>query len=483
MKLASTANVKQFENSNKLGTTLTQINLTQIKEMMLVCGSWSVSLAAMITMALLLTVATQAHAAEVVTLLHSFSGGNDGAFPYAGLTADAAGNLYGTSQIAGANGLGNVFQLSPITGGGWRFSEIYEFTGGGDGGSPLGSLIFDEAGDAYGTAAGGGAQGLGDVFKLTRPKGRQAGAKWEEKVLYSFQGGTDGAIPFGNVLFDAAGNLYGTTSVGGHSHIGCLTGCGTIYELSAASDGRWHERVLHRFIDAFGEGAEPRTGLVSDAAGNLYGTTFSGGNNSVGACNTVTTLGCGTVFELIPSSTGHRHLKTLRDFNGTDGARPRAGVTLNGTSTLYGATTSGGTNNAGTVFSFTNESGVWKPGNVYSFNGTNGLAPFGNLALDTAGNLYGATYQGGANNWGAIFQLMPSGKGWTEHVLYNFVVSGKRFGASPSDGVFIDADGGLYLTTSQGGNLNDCSPNPGCGTVIKVSPAAFSGISAQAAAK
>jgi uncharacterized repeat protein (TIGR03803 family) len=321
------------------------------------------------------------------------------------------------------------------------------------------------------------------VFKLIRPKGRESGAKWEEKVLYSFQGGTDGAIPFGNVLFDAAGNLYGTTSVGGHSHIGCLAGCGTIYELSPRSEGRWHEKVLHRFIDAFGEGAEPRTGLVSDAAGNLYGTTFSGGNNSVGACNTVTTLGCGTVFELIPSSTGHWHLKTLRDFNGTDGARPRAGVTLNGTSTLYGATTSGGTNKAGTVFSFTNESGVWKPGNVYSFNGTNGLAPFGNLALDTAGNLYGATYEGGANNWGAIFQLMPSGKGWTEHVLYNFVVSGKRFGASPADGVFIDAAGSLYLTTSQGGNLNDCSPNPGCGTVIKVSTAAFSGISAQAAAK
>jgi len=245
--------------------------------MMVVCGSW-VSLAAVITTALLLTLATQAYAAEQVTLLHSFSGGNDGAFPYASFTADAAGNLFGTSQIAGANGFGNVFQLSPIIGGGWRFSVIYEFTGGAHGGSLLGSLTFDTAGDAYGTAAGGGAQGLGDVFKLTRPKGRQAGAKWGEKVLYSFQGGTDGAIPFGSVLFDAAGNLYGMTSVGGHSHIGCLSGCGTIYELLPRSDGRWHERVLHRFIDAFGEGAEPRTGLVSDAAGNLYGTTFSCGN-------------------------------------------------------------------------------------------------------------------------------------------------------------------------------------------------------------
>ncbi len=110
MKLASTANLKQFENSNKLDAALTQINLTQIKKMMLVCGSW-VSLAAVITTALLLTLATPAYAAEQVTLLHSFSGGNDGAFPYASLTADAAGNLFGTSQIAGANGFGNVFQL------------------------------------------------------------------------------------------------------------------------------------------------------------------------------------------------------------------------------------------------------------------------------------------------------------------------------------------------------------------------------------
>jgi hypothetical protein len=207
MKLASTANIEQFENSNKLRTTLTQMNLAQIKKMMLVSGSWSVALAAAIITTLLLALAAQVHAAEVVTLLHSFSGGNDGAFPYAGLTADAAGNLYGTSQIAGADGFGNVFQLSPVAGGSWRFSVIYEFTGGADGGSPLGSLIFDAAGDAYGTAAGGGAQGLGAVFKLVRPKNRKAGAKWEEKVLYSFQGGSDGAIPFGNVLFDAAGDL------------------------------------------------------------------------------------------------------------------------------------------------------------------------------------------------------------------------------------------------------------------------------------
>jgi uncharacterized repeat protein (TIGR03803 family) len=103
------------------------------------------------------------------------------------------------------------------------------------------------------------------------------------------------------------------------------------------------------------------------------------------------------------------------------------------------------------------------------------IAAIYRFALDTAGNLYGTTYEGGANNWGAMFQLVPCGKGWTEPVLYNFVVSGKRFGASPSGGVFIDAAGGLYLTTSQGGNLNDCSPNAGCGTVIKVSATASPG--------
>jgi uncharacterized repeat protein (TIGR03803 family) len=135
---------------------------------------------------------------------------------------------------------------------------------------------------------------------------------------------------------------------------------------------------------------------------------------------------------------------------------------------LFGTTLFGGTDNAGIVFSLTQQSGRWKFGTVYNFDGLDGLQPAGNLAFDTVGNLYGATYEGGANDWGSIFQLVPGPNGWTENLLYSFVVGGKRFGANPLGGVIIDAAGNLYLTTNQGGNLDDCQPNSGCGAVIKL---------------
>jgi hypothetical protein len=128
-------------------------------------------------------------------------------------------------------------------------------------------------------------------------------------------------------------------------------------------------------------------------------------------------------------------------------------------------------NNKGTIFAFTLESSKWKFKSIYSFDGLNGLQPAGNLALDTAGNLYGATYEGGANDWGGIFQLVPGENGWTENLLYSFVVSGTRFGANPLGGVMLDAANNLYLTTNQGGNLKYCQPNSGCGVVMKLATA------------
>jgi uncharacterized repeat protein (TIGR03803 family) len=272
----------------------------------------------------------------------------------------------------------------------------------------------------------------------------------------------DGAIPFGNLVFDAGGNLYGTTSIGGTPHINCLAGCGTIFELSPAAGGQWTKTVLHRLRDAFGNGAEPRAGLVMDASGNLYGTTYEGGNND--QCNG---YGCGSVFELTPPASGKRwHFKTLIDFNGYDGALVRGGLTLSPTGALFGTTIYGGANNDGMVFSLTQESGRWNFETVYNFSGIDGLQPSGNLAFDNAGNLYGATYEGGTNDWGAIFELIPGGGSWTENVLYNFVVSGTHFGANPLGGVTLDPLGNLYLTTNQGGDDKDC--DVGCGTVIEI---------------
>lgn len=399
-----------------------------------------------------------------VTVLHQFTGA-DGAFPVASLTADGAGNFYGTTQIGGTYGSGTVFRLSPVSGGGWRYSLLYEFTGGDDGAQPLGSLVFDAEGNGYGTASAGGTAGVGVVFKLSRPA--LPGDLPEESVLYSFQGGSDGELPFGNVIFDAAGNLYGTTSRGGVTHVGCFqSGCGTIYELTPTGNGSWQETILHAFADNFGEGAEPRAGLVFDAAGNLYGTTNSGGNNDV--CNTFNSDGCGSVFELKQTSPGQWQLVSF-DFNLNDGGRPEAAVTLDGKGNLFGTTTVGGAFNGGTVFSLTQESGQWKPGHLYSFTQANSQ-PSGNIAVDSAGNLYGTTYQGGANVWGSVFQLIPGANGWTEQTLYSFPVSGARAGAYPSDGVLIDGSGNLFLTASEGGNLNDClSTGAGCGTVIELS--------------
>jgi uncharacterized repeat protein (TIGR03803 family) len=405
------------------------------------------------------------------TVLHTFTGGKDGSYPDSNLTADAAGNLYGTTQIGGADGAGTVFELSPGPNDKWQFSVIYTFTGGTDGGNPLGSLVFDAAGNAYSTTSSGGANGLGVVFELTPPPQGAPAKTWTESVLYSFQGGSnDGAAPFGNVVFDSAGNLYGTTSIGGLTHLGCALpakGCGTIFELSPSGAGSWSERILHRFRDAFGEGAAPRAGLVIDALGNLYGTTYDGGNND--ECGG---YGCGTVFELLPPAAGKKHwiFKNLIDFNGADAALPAGGLTLNA-GALYGTTNYGGAYNKGVVFSFTQDSGRWKFSTVYSFNGLDGLQPSGNLAFDSNGNLYGATYEGGANDWGSIFQLVPGESGWTENLLYSFAVSGKGAGANPLGGVILDSADNIYLTTNQGGSLKYCQPNSGCGVVVKLGAA------------
>jgi uncharacterized repeat protein (TIGR03803 family) len=394
-----------------------------------------------------------------VTVVHDFKGPTDGAYPTSGLNADAAGNLYGATQTMGPNGGGTIYRLSPKAGGGWLFETIYAFTGGADGGSPLGTLVFDAQGNGYGTVSAGGANGFGAVYELTPPA---KGKTWTETVLYSFQGNADGVLPFGEVVFDAEGNLYGTTSRGGKSHIGCLSGCGTIYQLTPKKDGTWKETVLHRFTDNFGQGAEPRDGLVFDAAGNLYGTTNSGGNNDV--CNTFSSLGCGEVFELTPLGDNKWQLVNLIDFDDSDGGNPRAGVTLDGQGNLYGVTTIGGSLGGGTLFSFSQQNGKWVKGKGIGFPHESG--PSGRLVIDQSGMIYGTTYQGGPHVAGSIFQVDPTT--WKLQTLYNFQVSGRYTGDDPLNGPFV-YNGGIFVTTTNGGDLSACSPNPGCGAVVMVS--------------
>ncbi|MGA2904008.1 MAG: choice-of-anchor tandem repeat GloVer-containing protein [Candidatus Korobacteraceae bacterium] len=227
-------------------------------------------------------------------VLHSFNNnGVDGAEPYAGLIFDAAGNLYGTTGNGGVNAGGTVLELTPAGGGNWAETVLYSFcsqTNCTDGANPSASLIFDAAGNLYSTTDAGGTYGDGTVFELTPT----AGGGWTEQVLHSFNNnGTDGAYPYAGLIFDATGNLYGTTLNGGTYQ--CVDeGCGTVFELTPTAGGGWTEQVLHNFGNGT-DGFWPYAGLILDAAGNLYGTTQLGGTG--GNCGG---YGCGTVFELTP---------------------------------------------------------------------------------------------------------------------------------------------------------------------------------------
>jgi uncharacterized repeat protein (TIGR03803 family) len=212
-------------------------------------------------------------------VIHVFTGGKDGAVGSLGsLVFDVAGNLYGVTEIGGTFGAGSVYELSP-TQGGWKTTALYDFKGTPDAANPYGGLILDKAGNLYGTTYFGGAAGMGAVFQLIPgPNGA-----WQENVLYSFQGGTDGSFPTTTLVFNAAGSLYGTTSTGGRPSCDC----GTVFRLTLTR-GTWDERIVH-FFGKGRDGSSPNYGLTLDRAGNLYGTTPVGGSG-----------GQGIVFQIMP---------------------------------------------------------------------------------------------------------------------------------------------------------------------------------------
>ena len=255
------------------------------------------------------------------TVLYSFTGGADGANPQAGLARDSAGNLYGTTSSGGTSGNGVGFTLDP-TG---KETVIYSFTGGANGALPYARLVRDLAGNLYGTTISGGTTGNGVVFKLD-PTGN-------ETVLYSFTGGTDGRAPVAGLVRDPAGNLYGTTTIGGDlSAFGGL-GCGVVFKL----DSTGKETVLYSFTGG-ADGCQPFAGLVRDAAGNLYGATESGGNSNFGV-----------VFKL--DITGKETV--LHTFTGPDGLQVDAGLVRDAKGNLYGTTVGSGASGYGVVFKLT----------------------------------------------------------------------------------------------------------------------------------
>jgi uncharacterized repeat protein (TIGR03803 family) len=376
------------------------------------------------------------------TILHDFTGGNDGSNPFARLIMDKAGNLYGTTFGGGIFQAGTIFKVD--TSG--KETLLYTFYGP-YGQNPHGRLTMDEAGNLYGTTSEGGAFGYGTVFKL------DTGGTYT--VLYNFNAGQYGATPYGGLLYvEAEGNFFGTTDFGGD--LKCNGGgCGIVYKLAPNSGGGWTLTVLHTFTGP-PDGENPAGELTRDAQGNLYGTTATGGASNIG-----------TVFKVRA-----RQETVLYSFKGgADGEQPFSGLLLDSAGNLYGTTGLGGggtkcvgghTNGCGTVYKLdTNGTETV----LYAFTGgADGAFPDDRLVSDAAGNLYGTTTKGGEKLYsGTVYKLDPTGK---ETVLYNFL--GGKDGLFP-DGLAIDAAGNLYGTTS-GGGLNSCYGGQSCGTVFKLTP-------------
>lgn len=393
---------------------------------------------------LLLAAVTIPSAAQTFTILHPFTGKQDGASPY-GITIDRAGNLYGAAQLGGL-GYGTIFQLKHKTGG-WVFAPLYSFQGGSDGAGPW-SVTFGPDGTLYGTTISGGGgscgPGCGTVFNLRPPASacKSALCPWAETVLYRFAGVPDGAQPYldGALVFDQSKNIYGATSLGGANNFG------TVYQLTP-SGGGWSESVLYNFTGG-SNGQNPEGGLTFDKSSNLYGTTFGPARG-------------GVVYELSPSGSDWEEM-TLHTFeNSTDGSDSSSGVIFDQAGSLYGATQSGGPNGGGTVFQMTPSGGGWTFDVLYPFTGGFFNGPSGGLIMDGAGNLYGTTFSDGEYRNGNVFKLTPSGSGWAYTSLHDF--TGAVDGGVPAAALVLDSSGNLYGTTTVGGLY-------GKGVVFEITP-------------
>lgn len=394
-------------------------------------GATTVALVLAIVFALT-AAANTAHAQ--LTVIHSFSG-PDGALPKAGLTI-RGGKLYGTTWAGHeGSGWGGVFQLrlhngfwifqdlhvfdgqpldrvvfgpngtlyatSPsnlvsyyygyifnitipvnvcaTVGCTWPASVVFAFGGGSDGATPQGAaLVFDRAGNMYGTTSAGGS-GNGTVYTVT-PSGTQS-------VINSFAGAPDGATPYSGVIFDSVGNLYGVTEAGGAS------GNGAVYKLSP-NGGGWSEQVIYSFTGG-SDGSTPIGGLVMDGAGNLYGTTASGGSG-----------GGGTIFELSPNGGGWTY-SLLASFNGTATCGPWAEPSFDSAGNLCGTTLCDGATGKGNIWELVNSGNGWTYDSLHDFSGTDGNRSYSTVAFDASGNLYGTTASGGANGIGEVWEFTP----------------------------------------------------------------------------
>ena len=419
-----------------------------------------------IAFAVLVSTSAAFASSPVEQVLYSLQGtGNTGWEPHGGLVADKAGNLYGMTAWGAAAFGGAVFEVSPpaTQGGAWTGTVIYTFLGGdNDGSQPYGSLIIDKKGNLFGATHAGGPNNTGTVFELS-PPATQGGA-WTETILFIFPADdSEGNWPMGKLAVDAAGSLYGTTWFGGTGTTCPGGGCGVAFQLvpPASQGAPWTMNVIHNFGSFTGDGYFPGVGLIA-RGGVIYGTTQDGGAKN-----------CGTVFELAPSN-GAWTETILHDFTVTEGCSFHAGLIVDSAGNFYGTGYSGGSSNAGVVFELSPPAvngDPWQETTLYSFTGHyDGAGPVGGVVRDGAGNLYGTTSGGGLNNIhsrnnGVVFRLSPptvAGGAWKEAVMHPFAGASSGDGASPFGDLLL-FKGTLYGTTGGGGS-------PGPGTVFSVVP-------------
>jgi uncharacterized repeat protein (TIGR03803 family) len=369
--------------------------------------------------------------ADGITVLKSFQGdASDGRRCDASFISDGTGNLYGTTSAGGALDKGTVFKVRTD---GTGFAVLHSFAGGAsDGDSPGASLTLDAAGNLYGTTYSGGASDMGTVFKI-----KTNGTGFA--LLHSFAGGTtDGAYSYSSLVLDGAGNLYGTTYVGGEHN------AGTVFKIKTDGTGF---ALLHGFAEGPSDGARPEAGVILDGAGSLYGTTLQGGTSNFG-----------TVFKVKIDGTGFVLLHSFALGASDDGANPAAGVILDGAGNLYGTTYGGGVSGGGTIFKVRTDGTGFALVHSFAWVASNGAQPYAPLILDGAGNLYGTTAEGSATGGGTVFKVRTDGTGFA--LLHGFA-GGTSDGANVHTGVILDGAGNLYGTTEQGGTT-------GGGTVFKV---------------